>query len=65
MIHWWQHLSFSTAFLWLFLVVGILCLLISLLRASGRQDVLNPPHWSTRRDTTEAAGKVWPSRRNS
>jgi hypothetical protein len=60
MIHWWQSLSFSAAFLWLFLAIGTLVLLSVLMRAAGqrRPDVLDPPHWSTRRDSPEAAGKV-------
>lgn len=58
MIHWWQHFSFSAAFLWLSLIVGILTLTVALIRVSRRVDVLDPPHPSTRRDSTEAAGKV-------
>jgi len=58
MMTWWERLSFSAAFLWLILIVGILTLAVALIRMSRRVDVLDPPHWSTRRDSTEAAGKI-------
>ena len=55
---WWEKLSFSAAFLWLILVVGIITLAAILIRGSSRREVLNPPHWSTRRDSPEASGKI-------
>jgi len=58
MIHWWIHLSFSAAMLWLIVIVGIISLTAMLCCIGRQSEVLPPPHWATKRRTAEAPGKV-------
>ena len=58
MLSWWEHLSFSQAGLWMIVIVGIIVMAAVLCRTARRPEVLDPPHWATKRGTTEAAGKV-------